>query len=170
MIANWKELSSQRYVDDIAVCMLKLTLVQGDNTNGAAIAKSERIDPHDIDFAKGQEWPTFKRAEVEKHDGADGKIWVTYKNGVFDISDFIENHPGGNKILLAKGKAIDPFWRIYQQHLNSALPLQILKGMQVRICCMKLPRVRICWNCVFGYVSNFVVRVSWVFLVLDWYP
>lgn len=52
---------------------------------------------------------------------------------MFDISDFIENHPGGNKILLAKGKAIDPFWRIYQQHLNSALPLQILRGMQIGI-------------------------------------
>ena len=42
-------------------------------------------------------------------------MWVTYKEGVYDITDFVRSHPGGrDKIMLAAGGAIDPFWRIYQ--------------------------------------------------------
>lgn len=45
----------------------------------------------------------FTRAEIAKHDNADAGYWVTYKDDVFDVTDFIEQHPGGNRILLAVG-------------------------------------------------------------------
>jgi sulfite oxidase len=62
-------------------------------------------------------WPTYTRDEVALHTTKETGIWVTYKNHVYDITNFIANHPGGHdKIMLAAGKAIDPFWRIYQQH------------------------------------------------------
>lgn len=33
------------------------------------------------------------------------------QDGVYDITKFVANHPGGkDKIMLAAGKAIDPFW------------------------------------------------------------
>lgn len=33
------------------------------------------------------------------------------QDGVYDITDFIANHPGGSeKILLAAGKSVDAFW------------------------------------------------------------
>jgi hypothetical protein len=35
---------------------------------------------------------------------------VIYKNGVYDITEFVQGHPGGNKILLAAGSTIEPFW------------------------------------------------------------
>jgi hypothetical protein len=35
---------------------------------------------------------------------------VIYKHGVYDITQFVESHPGGNKILLAAGSTIEPFW------------------------------------------------------------
>mmetsp|Transcript_29351 Transcript_29351/g.113699 ORF Transcript_29351/g.113699 Transcript_29351/m.113699 type:complete len:550 (-) Transcript_29351:714-2363(-) len=56
--------------------------------------------------------------EVQKHKSkADGGIWVTYKGGVYDITEFIENHPGGeSKILLAAGGSLEPFWSLYAQH------------------------------------------------------
>ncbi|KAJ8904810.1 hypothetical protein NDN08_001325 [Rhodosorus marinus] len=56
--------------------------------------------------------------EVQKHKSkADGGIWVTYKGGVYDITEFIENHPGGQaKILLAAGGPLEPFWSLYAQH------------------------------------------------------
>eukprot|EP00959_Pyramimonas_sp_CCMP1952_P156854 3280426-Pyramimonas_sp.AAC.1 len=38
------------------------------------------------------------------------------KDSVYDITDFIIDHPGGSRIMLAAGKAIDPFWRLYQMH------------------------------------------------------
>ena len=49
---------------------------------------------------------------------------------------YIQNHPGGvSKIMLAAGQDLEPFWRIYQQHLNSKLPQQLLKQMQVGELC-----------------------------------
>ena len=42
---------------------------------------------------------------------------MTYKDGVYDVTKFVEQHPGGTaRIMLAAGGAIDPFWAMYQQH------------------------------------------------------
>jgi sulfite oxidase len=46
-------------------------------------------------------------------------IWVTYKEGVYDVTQFVEQHPGGaQRLMLAAGGALDPFWSMYQQHNN----------------------------------------------------
>nr|BAU71142.1 sulfite oxidase [Parachlorella kessleri] len=63
--------------------------------------------------------PEYERQEVAKHRSREdgGRVWVTYKDGVYDITEFVENHPGGAKrIMMAAGGAIDPFWSMYQQH------------------------------------------------------
>ena len=65
---------------------------------------------------------TFKkytREEVRQHKTKENRIWVTYKQDVFDVTDFVEVHPGGNRILLAAGEAVDPFWKIYRVHVNN---------------------------------------------------
>ena len=45
----------------------------------------------------------FTRDEVSKHNGKteDGSIWVTYREGVYDVTNFVASHPGGSRILLA---------------------------------------------------------------------
>mmetsp|Transcript_58347 Transcript_58347/g.103704 ORF Transcript_58347/g.103704 Transcript_58347/m.103704 type:complete len:582 (-) Transcript_58347:67-1812(-) len=61
--------------------------------------------------------PVIKFSEVKKHNSPSKGIWVTYRNGVYDITDFIQNHPGGlERILKAAGGQIDPFWAMYAQH------------------------------------------------------
>ena len=61
----------------------------------------------------------ISKKELEKHNNIKTGIWVSYKNEVYDVTNFVENHPGGkNRILMAAGRAIDPFWCIYQQHLT----------------------------------------------------
>ena len=49
--------------------------------------------------------PEFKDDEIRRHDTLDKGVWVTYKDGVYDITQFIKagNHPGGNKIYMAAG-------------------------------------------------------------------
>jgi sulfite oxidase len=49
--------------------------------------------------------PIFSSKEVAKNNGENGKpIWVTYGGNVYDITDFVNNHPGGSeKILQAAG-------------------------------------------------------------------
>lgn len=52
---------------------------------------------------------TFKRilsrmSQVAKHKTKQDRIWVTYKDGVYDITDFVEGHPGGSaRIMMAAG-------------------------------------------------------------------
>lgn len=60
----------------------------------------------------------YKRGEVATHNSSEKGIWVTYENGVYDITEFVAIHPGGEKILLAAGKAIDPFWSIFSIHAS----------------------------------------------------
>ena len=41
---------------------------------------------------------------------------MTYEDDVFDITEFVQSHPGGKKILLAAGKSVEPFWKLYTLH------------------------------------------------------
>ena len=57
--------------------------------------------------------------EVSQHNTHEKGIWVTYKGNVYDITDFIASHPGGpQKIILAAGGALEPFWALYAVHDN----------------------------------------------------
>ncbi|KAK6621588.1 hypothetical protein RUM44_001395 [Polyplax serrata] len=60
--------------------------------------------------------PIYVESDVAKHSTKENRIWVTYKNGVYDVTEFVEQHPGGNKILLAAGSSIEPFWALYAVH------------------------------------------------------
>ena len=59
-------------------------------------------------------------------------MWVTYKDGVYDITDFIPLHPGATKLLMAAGGSVEPFWAMYAVHLNNAQVAGLLE--QYRWC------------------------------------
>ena len=76
----------------------------------------------------------FTYNEVFKHNSLNGPIWVTYKKNVYDITKFIEYHPGGkDKIMLAAGKGLEPYWNIYRQHLNDNIINNILSPLKIGI-------------------------------------
>lgn len=61
--------------------------------------------------------PEYTRGEVAKHRTPENRVWVTKGDGVYDITDFIALHPGGaQRIMLAAGGPVEPFWGVYQQH------------------------------------------------------
>ena len=37
-------------------------------------------------------------------------------SGVYDVTDFIAEHPGGEKLLIGAGGPIEPFWALYAVH------------------------------------------------------
>ncbi|GLE05438.1 hypothetical protein PINS_up014451 [Pythium insidiosum] len=75
--------------------------------------------------------PTFTLQDVQEHTGAKKNgIWVVYRHGVYDITQFIASHPGGTKILLAAGKSIEPFWQLYAAH-NHGDVHRILEGLRI---------------------------------------
>lgn len=71
--------------------------------------------------------------QVSVNNGDDGApVWMTYGGYVYDVTDFIANHPGGDeKIRLAAGSAIEPFWHLYRQHYASDLPMRLMEHMVV---------------------------------------
>ena len=54
--------------------------------------------------------------DVRKHYKAESGVWMTYRNGVYDVTDFIAKHPGAQNIMLAAGGDVQPFWDIYSVH------------------------------------------------------
>ena len=72
--------------------------------------------------------------EISKHKSrADGGIWVTYGDNVYDITTFVEQHPGGEKIMLAAGGPLEPFWKIYTIHTSNDCVLELLKPMMIGV-------------------------------------
>ncbi len=93
---------------------------------GAAISTSIAY----IHFSK----PIFyTRDEISTHNSLDKKVYVSYKDSVYDITEFIPNHPGGvDKIMLAAGKDLQPYWKVYKQHTNNPSILKdILEPLKI---------------------------------------
>ncbi|KAL9655761.1 hypothetical protein ABK040_004988 [Willaertia magna] len=69
------------------------------------------------DEKKEENLPIYSLEEISKHNSLNNQVWVIFKGYVYNVTDFIASHPGGvEKIMLAAGKSIEPFWNIYQQH------------------------------------------------------
>ena len=87
--------------------------------------------------------PEYRVAEVAAHSGG-SSVWVTFRDGVYDVSEFVASHPGGPEkvrsycvwgwgwggvlrarrvqIMMAAGKAVDPFWEVYGVHKQVRSP------------------------------------------------
>jgi len=91
-----------------------------------------------VSFAELEEAPktnakdnVYTVEEVTKHNTR-ASVWVFYQDGVYDITKFVANHPGGvDKIMMAAGGDIAPFWNLYRQHFNSAAPMELLQAMRI---------------------------------------
>lgn len=74
--------------------------------------------------------PTYTAKDVGDHDNPESGIWVCYKSGVYNITDFIAKHPGGDKILMAAGGALEPFWELFAVH-KSPQVLEMLEQYRI---------------------------------------
>ena len=58
----------------------------------------------------------FTADDVARHRDADAGIWVSYRGGVYDVTSFVQAHPGGaQRIMLAAGGPLEAYWRLYGQ-------------------------------------------------------
>ena len=68
--------------------------------------------------------------DIKKHN-LENDTWVSYQGNVYNITEFVDQHPGGkDKILKAAGGHLEPFWNIYQQH-NTQPVHDILKKYHI---------------------------------------
>lgn len=60
--------------------------------------------------------PRYRLSDVRTHDASHPNPWVTHQDKVYDITDWVSAHPGGDVILRAAGQSIDPYWAIFTIH------------------------------------------------------
>ena len=101
------------------ICMLGLSTA---NSEGKVDITDEQKSESSL--------PYYSKLEVSMHKNKTERIWVTYKDGVYDITDFVDSHPGGSRILLASGGPIDHYWMMYSQH-NTKQVLDILSEYRI---------------------------------------
>nr|CAB3266707.1 sulfite oxidase-like [Phallusia mammillata] len=87
-----------------------------------------KIKPNVNAYAKSL--PVYSADDVAKHSTKSSGIWVSYKDSVYDISKFVDGHPGGEKILLGAGGPIDAFWNMYAVHQTPEV-LEILQQYKI---------------------------------------
>ncbi|KAJ3650303.1 hypothetical protein Zmor_022000 [Zophobas morio] len=97
--------------------------------NAVVLAESPEMKMGNVGVAKA-DLPVYTLHEVSEHSTKEKRIWVTYKEGVYDITDFVTEHPGGDQILLAAGSSVEPFWLLYAVHNNPHV-LQILETLRI---------------------------------------
>ncbi|KAI1363291.1 Oxidoreductase, molybdopterin-binding domain-containing protein [Xylaria arbuscula] len=60
--------------------------------------------------------PRYRLSEVKEHGPKSERPWVIYEDKVYDITDWVAAHPGGEVILRAAGGCIEPYWDIFAIH------------------------------------------------------
>ena len=78
--------------------------------------------------------PTFTMEQVRQHNNLEEGIWVTYGKNIYNVTDYIDSHPGGSLIMLAAGKSLEPYWKHYPQHTdnkNSYILQDILESRKI---------------------------------------
>ncbi|KAI1106820.1 inositolphosphorylceramide-B C-26 hydroxylase [Jackrogersella minutella] len=79
----------------------------------------------------GRTLPTLTKAEVESHNTAND-CYVTIGTNVYDVSDFVESHPGGPDLVLEyAGKDITDILKNTDSHKHSDSAYEILEESQV---------------------------------------
>lgn len=78
------------------------------------VALFGRLSEHRVEDQSDPQ--TYRLAEVAKHDQSADRQWIIRGTAVYDITDFIECHPGGKVILRACGGSIDPYWKLFTIH------------------------------------------------------
>ncbi|KAK4540681.1 hypothetical protein LTR36_009012 [Oleoguttula mirabilis] len=54
--------------------------------------------------------------EVHEHNRSSDTYWVFRGDRVYDVTDWVPNHPGGEVILRAVGGSLEPYWNIFTIH------------------------------------------------------
>ena len=68
--------------------------------------------------------------ELKKHGASAKSIWVSRGTAVYDISSWIEGHPGGSVIMRAAGGALEPYWSVFSFHSRPDI-LEILEEFKI---------------------------------------
>ena len=70
--------------------------------------------------------------DVSKHNSMENGLWVSYENGVYDLTHFPNKHVGGpSYIELVAGGRLEPFWKSFDFHSKCNDTLQLLEKYRI---------------------------------------
>jgi len=72
-----------------------------DTVGGGAFVRCKTGVPN-LSFVSMSATKSFSKEEIAKHNKA-GDLWMTLHGKVYDVSSFMEDHPGGPEILMGVG-------------------------------------------------------------------
>lgn len=77
--------------------------------------------------------PIYSQDDVSLRDGKNGsQSWVTYRDGVYNITEFAKKHPGGESLILnSAGGPIDDFWEYWGLHHYSRQVSEKLESLRI---------------------------------------
>jgi cytochrome b involved in lipid metabolism len=115
---------------------LSTTASKGSSSIGSSTTTTTTTSTIEVRTAqgKGQNLPVFTSKQVALNNGENGKpVWMSHGGNVYDVTQFIQNHPGGSeKILQAAGSVrnylVVPCLRcaIHKTHLVSFSPYSFI--------------------------------------------
>lgn len=74
----------------------------------------------------------YTRQEVAQHDSIETGAWVGYEGKVYDITDFIPKHPGGESGLWELAGTVDEFTaRFDAHHHGRGVPKMMLGRFEI---------------------------------------
>lgn len=116
-----------------AAAGLGIDTCRADGVSGAA-AEKVAANPfprrHGAAAVAGE--PRFTRAQVLKNDGVDGRpMWITYRDGVYNVTKFHEIHPGGDLIKQAAGADVSVFWDYWGHHHHAPSVGKYLEQLRI---------------------------------------
>eukprot|EP00049_Salpingoeca_infusionum_P009776 m.166073 g.166073 ORF g.166073 m.166073 type:complete len:711 (-) comp14440_c0_seq1:1600-3732(-) len=63
--------------------------------------------------------PVYTLKDLRAHTSDETGYWVAFKGAVYDVTSFVDAHPGGaGRIKMAAGNDLMPFWDVYRLHLR----------------------------------------------------
>lgn len=92
-----------------------LSLMVSSTTLSPRVIYAE-ANPPETEEKEDEKGSKFRLTEVRKHGQDAERVWVTKGNSVYDITDWVPGHPGGEVILRAAGGSIDQYWDIFSIH------------------------------------------------------
>jgi len=73
----------------------------------------------------------YTATEVAKHNNADS-LWVTMEGKVYDVTNFVDKHPGGGDVILTSaGKDITELFKEQHSHVSLNISLFIAKNYEI---------------------------------------
>jgi len=77
----------------------------------------------------------YTEDDVAMRDGFESRdVWVHYEGSVYDVTEFVDKHPGGRKnIMMGAGGDIAPFWNYWSQHRSHPKARAMLDKMKIGV-------------------------------------